>query len=118
MSWFFFWRCSSYPASPCSSSRKPSPTPPSISACLIFVPARRRRRGPIPHGGIFESCSYHRGIARSIAWPVARLVCADNGKPACGAPGRSEEQTSELQSLMHISYAVFCLKKKKQEKKQ
>src|SRR3546814_2504305 len=32
---------------------------------------------------------------------------------------RSEEHTSELQSLMRISYAVFCLKKKKQnEKKQ
>src|SRR3546814_2608264 len=30
------------------------------------------------------------------------------------ALGRSEEHTSELQSLMRISYAVFCLKKKKQ----
>src|SRR3546814_9801537 len=30
--------------------------------------------------------------------------------------GRSEEHTSELQSLMRISYAVFCLKKKKKEK--
>src|SRR3546814_4148999 len=30
---------------------------------------------------------------------------------------RSEEHTSELQSLMRISYAVFCLKKKKQKKK-
>src|SRR3546814_6316171 len=29
-------------------------------------------------------------------------------------PKRSEEQTSELQSLMRISYAVFCLKKKQQ----
>src|SRR3546814_9994528 len=29
---------------------------------------------------------------------------------------RSEEQTSELQSLMRISYAVFCLKKKKSNK--
>src|SRR3546814_19610186 len=29
---------------------------------------------------------------------------------------RSEEHTSELQSLMRISYAVFCLKKKKQRK--
>src|SRR3546814_978598 len=29
-----------------------------------------------------------------------------------GGPGRSEEHTSELQSLMRISYAVFCLKKK------
>src|SRR3546814_10332036 len=31
---------------------------------------------------------------------------------------RSEEHTSELQSLMRISYAVFCLKKKKDDKKQ
>src|SRR3546814_1094936 len=31
---------------------------------------------------------------------------------------RSEEHTSELQSLMRISYAVFCLKKKKQTNKQ
>src|SRR3546814_8978139 len=31
--------------------------------------------------------------------------------------GRSEEHTSELQSLMRISYAVFCLKKKKQNHK-
>src|SRR3546814_5728170 len=32
---------------------------------------------------------------------------------ALGRSGRSEEHTSELQSLMRISYAVFCLKKKK-----
>src|SRR3546814_9162975 len=32
---------------------------------------------------------------------------------AAGTAGRSEEHTSELQSLMRISYAVFCLKKKK-----
>src|SRR3546814_3931340 len=32
--------------------------------------------------------------------------------------GRSEEHTSELQSLMRISYAVFCLKKKKQPTEQ
>src|SRR3546814_2086794 len=31
---------------------------------------------------------------------------------------RSEEHTSELQSLMRISYAVFCLKKKKKHKEQ
>src|SRR3546814_9850146 len=36
-----------------------------------------------------------------------------NGLPRAQAPGgRSEEHTSELQSLMRISYAVFCLKKK------
>src|SRR3546814_2998398 len=33
------------------------------------------------------------------------------------AAGRSEEHTSELQSLMRISYAVFCLKKKNKEQK-
>src|SRR3546814_4708281 len=32
--------------------------------------------------------------------------------PSTGLPWRSEEHTSELQSLMRISYAVFCLKKK------
>src|SRR3546814_3200730 len=33
----------------------------------------------------------------------------------CPSLRRSEEHTSELQSLMRISYAVFCLKKKKQD---
>src|SRR3546814_10028165 len=33
----------------------------------------------------------------------------------CAAMPRSEEHTSELQSLMRISYAVFCLKKKNQQ---
>src|SRR3546814_2856998 len=35
---------------------------------------------------------------------------------AVGQQARSEEHTSELQSLMRISYAVFCLKKKKKQK--
>src|SRR3546814_20768730 len=39
-------------------------------------------------------------------------VMADGGRNAVWL-GRSEEHTSELQSLMRISYAVFCLKKKK-----
>src|SRR3546814_10232291 len=34
----------------------------------------------------------------------------------CAVTVRSEEHTSELQSLMRISYAVFCLKKKKKTK--
>src|SRR3546814_9493647 len=39
------------------------------------------------------------------------------GLPASGfAAARSEEHTSELQSLMRISYAVFCLKKKNNKK--
>src|SRR3546814_8692159 len=40
------------------------------------------------------------------------------GDIALVKPGRSEEHTSELQSLMRISYAVFCLKKKKNENKE
>src|SRR3546814_5623747 len=37
----------------------------------------------------------------------------DAARAYFGLPARSEEHTSELQSLMRISYAVFCLKKKK-----
>src|SRR6058998_4428347 len=40
------------------------------------------------------------------------------GWPGCWPPERSEEHTSELQSLITISYAVFCLKKKKTTTKQ
>src|SRR3546814_10865294 len=39
---------------------------------------------------------------------------AASAPPREAPAGRSEEHTSELQSLMRISYAVFCLKKKKQ----
>src|SRR3546814_7799417 len=45
----------------------------------------------------------------------------DAGMPSprpCPDVRRSEEHTSELQSLMRISYAVFCLKKKTTQKKQ
>src|SRR3546814_9625499 len=45
------------------------------------------------------------------------LLCGNghciHANPRSGAIRRSEEHTSELQSLMRISYAVFCLKKKK-----
>src|SRR3546814_2195672 len=44
----------------------------------------------------------------SCAVVKAELVCAASNYPKV----RSEEHTSELQSLMRISYAVFCLKKK------
>src|SRR3546814_7450196 len=39
-------------------------------------------------------------------------VAAQQQSPPCPGNARSEEHTSELQSLMRISYAVFCLKKK------
>src|SRR3546814_7335147 len=41
------------------------------------------------------------------------VLVAHGDRAAAGGHGRSEEHTSELQSLMRISYAVFCLKKKK-----
>src|SRR3546814_7108709 len=43
---------------------------------------------------------------------VQRYIKAAPAAPAPVPPPRSEEHTSELQSLMRISYAVFCLKKK------
>src|SRR3546814_6631198 len=43
----------------------------------------------------------------------ARLDVLAVGVLECGGHARSEEHTSELKSLMRISYAVFCLKKKK-----
>src|SRR3546814_9996868 len=46
--------------------------------------------------------------------PIARPASRKKGKLRIISkiPARSEEHTSELQSLMRISYAVFCLKKK------
>src|SRR3546814_3615792 len=46
---------------------------------------------------------------------LPKVIAAYNAGPAPVA--RSEEHTSELQSLMRISYAVFCLKKKKKKNK-
>src|SRR3546814_6523414 len=73
--------------------------------------------------------AYRRGGSMHIRlWAATRLTDASGASNLSGAPwmvyyaralgakigkGRSEEHTSELQSLMRISYAVFCLKKKK-----
>src|SRR3546814_5246808 len=48
-------------------------------------------------------------VARGVVWRDSRIA------DATGRPQRSEEHTSELQSLMRISYAVFCLIKKKKK---
>src|SRR3546814_10754953 len=45
---------------------------------------------------------------------IARETLTRSKNPDLGYSPRSEEHTSELQSLMRISYAVFCLKKKNQ----
>src|SRR3546814_8453841 len=49
--------------------------------------------------------------------PTVRFRSRSPASPVANAPTRSEEHTSELQSLMRISYAVFCLKKKNKKKK-
>src|SRR3546814_4867527 len=49
-------------------------------------------------------------VGLAAALPARRR--AGGGFPALPRTDRSEEHTSELQSLMRISYAVFCLKKK------
>src|SRR3546814_10456139 len=43
------------------------------------------------------------------------IACHAACRPPAAASPRSEEHTSELQSLMRISYAVFCLKKKNKQ---
>src|SRR3546814_10163625 len=54
-------------------------------------------------------------IAKQIAEARDKGDLSENAEydAAKDAQGRSEEHTSELQSLMRISYAVFCLKKKR-----
>src|SRR3546814_3989952 len=64
-------------------------------------------------------------VPHGAAEPLERIECITAGHPVPDEASvaaarhllRSEEHTSELQSLMRISYAVFCLKKKKQTTK-
>src|SRR3546814_1183242 len=55
-------------------------------------------------------------VHRRLLWAMRllKLDPASGYKKCARVVGRSEEHTSELQSLMRISYAVFCLKKKMQ----
>src|SRR3546814_4643604 len=73
---------------------------------------------------IFGSSSSRMMMARTNGWGLIRPIADGKSSRNCCAPAifvvfslRSEEHTSELQSLMRISYAVFCLKKKKQKTK-
>src|SRR3546814_3563233 len=55
-----------------------------------------------------------------IAWPRlrGRGISVESAERRMSRASRSEEHTSELQSLMRISYAVFCLKKQKKRQPQ
>src|SRR3546814_1394083 len=61
-------------------------------------------------------------VAHGTSFRTDQHVCSARVPHACQPRverfPRSEEHTSELQSLMRISYAVFCLKKKKKRHKQ
>src|SRR3546814_5428376 len=63
-------------------------------------------------GAWMDECINRRHTAHGLQQPVAYLTC-NFTPPLPGKPAllRSEEHTSELQSLMRISYAVFCSKK-------
>src|SRR3546814_19900098 len=83
---------------------------------LFFLMIRRPPRSTrtdtlFPYTTLFRSIDYSR---------YARRAGADSERNSTRRTGlraaRSEEHTSELQSLMRISYAVFCLKKKKSDK--
>src|SRR3546814_2155832 len=80
-------------------------------------PRRSRRRDLLGH---YRSRRAGRGLCGRDARSAARRRRVDLSPPLLAAPrfrpdraARSEEHTSELQSLMRISYAVFCLKIKK-----
>src|SRR3546814_5709408 len=81
-------------------------------------PRQAHHRGPptvgsltcAPNGGI-NMIAHGPPVLRSGITP--RLEIAGDESVSRRAAVRSEEHTSELQSLMRISYAVFCLKKKK-----
>jgi len=53
--------------------------------------------------------------AGGVVWVTAAIQSCDSIPMPFGGQGRSEEHTSELQSPVRISYAVFCLKKKKKK---
>src|SRR3546814_3372315 len=67
----------------------------------------RRRHAEFAHAVVDVVAGELAGAQRDVTLEVGAVRFAKIG--------RSEEHTSELQSLMRISYAVFCLKKKKQQ---
>src|SRR3546814_2801330 len=77
---------------------------------MIRRPPRSTRTDTLfPYTTLFRSA---RTAARRRRRWRGRRRCPSCSPPPRPAARRSEEHTSELQSLMRISYAVFCLKKK------
>src|SRR3546814_1536191 len=106
----------------------PKPGPDAAYAAMIQLAENSRFDRNIPHRGVIDAMLRQPHDATARPWQVHRLGAgpltiraADYDLGPAGvayadtvdASYRSEEHTSELQSLMRISYAVFCLKKKK-----
>src|SRR3546814_4503893 len=83
---------------------------------MIRRPPRSTRTDTLfPYTTLFRS---GRGVVSADgAEPAKVSIVGDNVIEVAVGNDRSEEHTSELQSLMRISYAVFCLKKKKTKNK-
>src|SRR3546814_7290485 len=100
---------------PSASSRKPSspPMPSKIFACRRSSSPKpssnRRRKGPSEQEALK---SFARPSSNALRPSKSRRLTSLPSMAPLMRPSRSEEHTSELQSLMRISYAVFCLKKK------
>src|SRR3546814_2189176 len=90
---------------------------------MIRRPPRSTRTDTLfPYTTLFRSLDIPQiraiGASGEERFAADRLECAHRRIHAAGQQRkRSEEHTSELQSLMRISYAVFCLKKKKNLRK-
>src|SRR3546814_7044529 len=85
---------------------------------MILLPPRSTRTDTLfPYTTLFRSAPANAATPRPAAPAAPCCPCRSRAaRPGAGSPrwrARSEEHTSELQSLMRISYAVFCLKKKK-----
>src|SRR3546814_8610481 len=86
-----------------------------------LTPGRIRGDDGAAHGGSLDQAARHPFAIKG--WHHHNMGTGQRRRHVLGIPpvlhqailhpGRSEEHTSELQSLMRISYAVFCLKKKK-----
>src|SRR3546814_6117866 len=85
------------------------------SLCLSFIFFLMIRRPPrsTRTDTLFPYTTLFRSGASILDHAVDRHLLAGTYPQAVAHGDRSEEHTSELQSLMRISYAVFCLKKKK-----
>src|SRR3546814_1830064 len=74
---------------------------------------RRAAGGDAPRARRAGAAAVPVAVARAFPAFAVAEAGADRRDQLGGAVHRSEEHTSELQSLMRSSYAVFCLKKKK-----